>query len=229
MNKICSNTAAFKISEAIRNCEPFSYIRYSDGDAMFMNDNPLCEKILFNESLPEPFRSGFKDDLFQAYNNADILGLPDPDEISRSMWYLQAYLMNGINYSGICSSSRDPVNWHDKLYIEMFESLTAFDKLFIITSHDISERFLRHFNIEPYIIPIGKPGRGADEHIKEYINFMHRSIEPGLYLVSWGIFAKTACDYIKQCGGIALDVGAIIDGWMGLKTRSYHKEKNYEI
>jgi hypothetical protein len=43
---------------------------------------------------------------------------------------------------------------------------------------------------------------------------------PGLVvLVGAGILGKIYCHRIKQLGGIAIDVGSMMDVWAGLKTR----------
>jgi len=34
-----------------------------------------------------------------------------------------------------------------------------------------------------------------------------------VYLVGAGILGKMYCDVIKQRGGVAIDIGAVIDGW----------------
>jgi hypothetical protein len=40
-----------------------------------------------------------------------------------------------------------------------------------------------------------------------------------LYLVAGGLLGKLYCDRIKRSGGVAVDIGALIDGWMGTDTR----------
>lgn len=42
----------------------------------------------------------------------------------------------------------------------------------------------------------------------------------GLFLVAAGILGKMYCQRIKKMGGIALDIGALVDYWHGRKTRS---------
>lgn len=42
----------------------------------------------------------------------------------------------------------------------------------------------------------------------------------GLYLVAAGILGKLYCQRIKDMGGIALDIGALADYWLGYSTRS---------
>ena len=43
---------------------------------------------------------------------------------------------------------------------------------------------------------------------------------PGaVFIVAGGLLAKIYCNLIRQRGGIAIDVGSIVDAWMGLNTR----------
>lgn len=42
-----------------------------------------------------------------------------------------------------------------------------------------------------------------------------------LYLVAAGIMSKIYCDLIKSAGGIALDVGSVVDIWMKVPTRVF--------
>ncbi|MES2498384.1 MAG: hypothetical protein V4618_19880 [Pseudomonadota bacterium] len=40
-----------------------------------------------------------------------------------------------------------------------------------------------------------------------------------LFLVAGGLLAKVYCDHIRDLGGIALDIGAVADAWMGYNSR----------
>ncbi|KQT17776.1 hypothetical protein ASG40_17345 [Methylobacterium sp. Leaf399] len=67
----------------------------------------------------------------------------------------------------------------------------------------------------------------ADAHLNErYPELMEREIPdllaraPGLLvLVGAGILGKIYCGRVRQLGGIAIDVGSMMDVWAGLKTR----------
>ena len=46
---------------------------------------------------------------------------------------------------------------------------------------------------------------------------------PGmLYLVCAGVISKPLCEIIKRAGGVALDLGAVADIWMGVPSRGYY-------
>jgi hypothetical protein len=43
---------------------------------------------------------------------------------------------------------------------------------------------------------------------------------PGMiYLVGGGLYGKLYCEHIKSQGGIALDVGSLLDAWLGIPSR----------
>jgi GT-D fold-like domain len=56
--------------------------------------------------------------------------------------------------------------------------------------------------------------------------------KPGaVFLVAGGLLAKIYCNIIRQRGGIAIDAGSIVDGWMGLNTRPgvYDKPQDWAL
>jgi hypothetical protein len=40
-----------------------------------------------------------------------------------------------------------------------------------------------------------------------------------LFLVAGGLLGKIYCDRIKRSGGVAIDIGSLIDAWLGAPTR----------
>ncbi len=50
----------------------------------------------------------------------------------------------------------------------------------------------------------------------------NRDITGELFLVGAGIIGKIYCDLIKKRGGMAIDVGSMMDAWMGVRARQYH-------
>lgn len=52
---------------------------------------------------------------------------------------------------------------------------------------------------------------------------------PGqIFLIGAGHLGKYYCHLVKQGGGIAIDVGSLLDKWAGLTTRGIHKQENAE-
>lgn len=43
--------------------------------------------------------------------------------------------------------------------------------------------------------------------------------EGAVFIVAGGLLGKIYCDHVRRLGGIALDIGAVVDAWMGFDTR----------
>ena len=65
--------------------------------------------------------------------------------------------------------------------------------------------------------------RPQESHFPERYEQLMREIavphRGAVFLVAGGLLGKIYCDRIKQLGGIALDVGSVVDAWMGYNTR----------
>jgi hypothetical protein len=62
----------------------------------------------------------------------------------------------------------------------------------------------------------------APNYIEQLENVLKQKLVefPGmLYLVGGGLYGKLYCQLIKAQGGIALDLGALFDAWLGIPTR----------
>ncbi|MBN1637154.1 MAG: tetratricopeptide repeat protein [Deltaproteobacteria bacterium] len=103
----------------------------------------------------------------------------------------------------------------------------------VICSYPEIARTLRdRFNIQPRrVIPIPPekklshraPDFSNRSHFPEFFEEFYRNFkvtEPGeVFLVAAGILGKSYCNWIKERGGIALDIGSMIDFWCGARTR----------
>jgi hypothetical protein len=63
----------------------------------------------------------------------------------------------------------------------------------------------------------------APPHFPDVYEKLRSEIDPpfkgALYLVGAGAFGKVYCDWIKQRGGIGIDIGSVFDGWAGVRVR----------
>jgi tetratricopeptide (TPR) repeat protein len=66
-------------------------------------------------------------------------------------------------------------------------------------------------------------GRATAGHFPDVYDHVMATLEVpfrgAVFLVAGGLLGKVYADRIKALGGIALDVGAIVDGWAGVNTR----------
>ena len=133
-----------------------------------------------------------------------------------SKWITSAHLPMDLNY------------WN--LFDYIFKGLKSCT---IISSHSglpaiLSERF--GFEEVQVIRLPGEYKYLSDREKKNYrppFPLRHKEIlqsldgkTGGLFLVAAGILGKMYCQRIKEMGGIALDIGALVDYWHGRKTRS---------
>ncbi|GJD48642.1 hypothetical protein OPKNFCMD_1365 [Methylobacterium crusticola] len=68
--------------------------------------------------------------------------------------------------------------------------------------------------------PEAVAGRHFPDRFREVMAALERPLGGRLYLVAGGILGKFYCDRIKRSGGVALDVGSVVDGWLGADTRA---------
>ena len=72
-------------------------------------------------------------------------------------------------------------------------------------------------------LPRERQNRGGPAHFPDVYRSLYRNLavpRPGaVFLVAGGLLGKIYCHVIRQRGGIAIDAGSIVDGWMGHNTR----------
>lgn len=79
--------------------------------------------------------------------------------------------------------------------------------------------------VDEWPVPLRFMRRSADwtHHFPDRFDELLESLAPAfpgqLFFVGAGICGKVYCDVIAQRGGIAIDVGAVCDAWLGVSTR----------
>ena len=64
-------------------------------------------------------------------------------------------------------------------------------------------------------------GNHYPNRFDELIRELERPLQGQLFLVAGGLLGKLYCDRIKKSGGVALDIGSVVDAWMGKATRPH--------
>ena len=136
MKRLKPKAIAGRISDAVMRNTPFSYIRYNDGEVMFMFGNHYPEKRFFGGIFPEPFRSQLKRDMRKAYENCDVIGITPEKSRKRGKYYNMGADMIGVESQSRLGSARDPIDWHDS---NMYEAMIH-GKVNVITCHDIKDK-----------------------------------------------------------------------------------------
>jgi hypothetical protein len=128
------------------------------------------------------------------------------------------------------------VTWHVHLSLLTFyrDLVAAAATVSLITCYQelggILERATGVTCAESLIIPPQAANVGARLQEAQYPDVYQRLCEEiasrerhgQLFLVGAGFLGKYYCELIKRSGGMAVDVGSLMDVWMGLSVRSYH-------
>lgn len=217
------------------------YAAYQHADQTFM------QKIWWGASRLGPEQAeGFSENLQTALKNADALGVPPLKRLlvnvpGRDEGVEVRGVASILNYFQVVSPelSRDKVimschihtDWdHWDLYRSLFRELSAVS---YISCHELDGFLLQRFGLRvqrKYRIPAEHAWRtffGHDESASEsfYPTVFNRIMaelapEPGeVFLVGAGIAGKLLCERIRERGGIALDLGSVMDLWAGFATR----------
>ena len=124
------------------------------------------------------------------------------------------------------------------LYEALFDHVR---RVSIISCHPVlPARLAARFGIETrrhFVIPHERKAAAAfgysnsGEHWPDVFEHLRLEleVEPGeVVLVAAGFLGKLYADWIKQKGGIALDIGSIVDFWCGFSTRAPHFTQRYK-
>ena len=188
--------------------------------------------------------------LVASIDGADILGMPMADRMRRDHRHV-GYLAHLDEFVSHGAPNRPNVFITDaSVHIELHRIspflrniLVGVETIGVISPHrDLGPRFAAALGI-PQVMSHVVPGemrlpvrqdhvRGSG-HFPEGYHKLMASIavpRPGtVFLVAAGLLGKIYCGRIKQLGGIAIDVGAMADAWMGFtNTRPGHFDAQTE-
>lgn len=188
----------------------------------------------------EPSRlAGLATQFGDAFRNADLIGLTTAHVLRHDPWQFgyRAVLeewLDGIHRTSgaLITDAAHPGFLHIK--DPFFRSLLA-DIPFIglISPHrQLADRLRAETgcaNVVSYLIPgetrLGRPLEASNRgtHFPGTFDRIMAEIEVpfrgACFLVAGGLLGKIYCDRIKRLGGVALDIGALADAWMGFDTR----------
>lgn len=227
------------LKEAINNKTPFSLVRIGDGEGDVILKNSRCAKRLtgwtgvkFTESQAHALADG----IIQSCLNADIVGVPCPTMMRNQPQYKDSWqraqdavVKNGY-YNGELTSAY--------IHYDIDYSLLEGQDVLFISSHDLSHKIKEYGSttVEGFIIdsdykrlPKHKQQAAPKRHYpKQYnqINQWLKSSKGKVVLVAAGGLGKIYCNWAKQNGGIAIDIGSVADSWMGVGSRSYFNKVN---
>lgn len=111
--------------------------------------------------------------------------------------------------------------------------LSDLDYIAYVAPYDLDAVLSRRFGARQVIgfrIPnqasnwIGVAERWYGARFDQLIQDMRVLERRGVFLVAAGLLGKAICAAVKRKGGVALDVGSMVDVWAGHSVRRYHDE-----
>lgn len=203
--------------------------------------------------IQNSFCKEIEKDFLDAIENADVLGVSPPRRHLKTLSEIRGKSIHGTNRgvrglialsnfiqtndysSDIITSSyfqSDLESWDAYQYI--FEDVK---NISVISCHEsLGDYLIKRFgfeNIDLYKIP------GEYKSFKQFDQQSTEKHYPDVYtevssrlklnsknkvfLVAGGFLGKIYCNIIKQNGGVAIDIGSIVDKWLGYNTRGYHE------
>jgi hypothetical protein len=219
----------------VAEARPFSLVRLGDGEGRLLGYPEIVGQAELDISLQIWFgRTDFAPDalaalaveLREATLAADLLGLPRPSQLA-----LPEYRAVFAPLERFGLLARGPLLTdsaiHRYLQIGLFYRELLADLPFcgLVSCRDLASQMKRVFRlgrVEQYLVPgeAQYPGPRPGEHYPGRFQELRETLTvpfPGaVFLVGAGALGKIYCHWIKQRGGIALDIGAVCDAWGGV-------------
>ena len=245
------------ILECVRKKKPMSLIRLGDGEGRFLGYPEFVRKEGSGDKvLDHSLRIGLgRTDFLEselhmlslqirnAVKDADIIGLPRVEQCNKHIAY--QYVFDAINRFELLNTSQILCDAaiHRYLQFGLFYRNILQNKRFVglITGRsDLGLIIKKNFNIgfvKSYLIPAEAihPGGLEGEHFPDRYNSLRNELKipfrGAVFLVGAGYLGKIYCHWIKEKGGIAIDIGSICDSWVnkGRLQNDIHKVKRYAV
>lgn len=240
------------IIQKIKDKRPYSLIRLGDGEFHVIKypkqtTEKLCRarinRWFDSVNLKQKELVSIRNQILRACQNADILGIPNIGELKKyPKW---KYFNKTCNRYKIFKPNQKHFYFYHIIGLDYKRIIQDLDILYCITCRDIGLKIEKNFNIKKVVTYLIQGEKYAFtqnlksnfakwEGEKHYPEGYHNIIQwlqsfrlqGKVFLVGAGGLGKAYCDIIKKYGGIAIDVGALFDGWAGVKSRPYlHKRK----
>lgn len=230
---------------------PVSIIRAGDGEKIVLEsiigipEYQLCiQSVMKRQMGYEPIMSeveAIRQNLIAAYHGADIIGLPMQKNLADLNKHWQG-VENVVKPLATTNKFCSIDVFYDMLYDGTLLNWLK-DKPVInyiscrkIPFERIGIKQVNHFHIAPEVKFTSYEG---EHHYPEQFNRIERwmdkcAVEGNICLVGAGVIGKIYCNWFRDRGGIAIDVGAVFDLLAGFATRGPLrgldvKNENYKL
>lgn len=197
------------------------------------------------QEIPYQQMCGIADAVCQAFQGCDLVGIPCFREAyGYPKWIgVEGFMRDRNMYPKPAFYFYDIYTlWRD---FDTFKHiLTGRKDLYTISSRDVAEGLQKRYkvhNVHQFLLcPEYFLWKGTDAGVAKFITEYKGSrhyperyteimqwirdnapLNGKLFLVGAGALGKIYCHEIRKCGGMALDIGAMFDGWAGVTTRPY--------
>lgn len=214
---------------------PFSLVRLGDGEGRLLGFPELADKAELDRSLTVWFgRTDFDaaalgalaGELRAAVRAADIVGVPRLKQQERRAEY--RLVVAALRHHALIGPAQRVTDSTIHRYLQFglfYRRLLAGEEFCgVVAGRDLAPPIRAAFGVgrvEVELVPAETrfPGARAGNHFPDRFEELRHGLKVpfrgALYLVGAGALGKIYCHWIKQAGGIALDIGAISDSWAG--------------
>ena len=224
-----------RVVDALGERRPATVIRLGDGEGAVLGfpehagrgDVDRFLRIwLRTADVPIDALLGFVRELRAAVADADIVGLPREKQVATNrLWAAVEIAITTHGLGGSWETTDAALHrllQHALLYRPL---LAGREFVGLVTCREVSRDLAGLFgigDIRAYLVrgERDQPGNAVLPHfpdgyeaIREDLRVPYRG---ALFLVGAGAFGKVYCHWIKQRGGIALDIGSMFDSWAGI-------------
>jgi len=169
--------------------------------------------------------------LIYACKKADILGIPTDRHMKINKAWRSAKRIGGSLNENLCSIDIHYEFLNNGYYIEL---LNEIDELYYISGRNLTNIFKTKYGIKLVHEVIITPEMKWEANRKQVPHFPNQYLKikkwmnsqkcgGKLCLVGAGVAGKIYCQWFKEHGGVAMDIGSIFDSWAGLVTRGKTK------
>lgn len=222
--------------------KPTSIVRYGDGEAIVLSGWSDIEKLkrVLRRQLgyvpPVEEIEAIQANLIEAYKGADIIGVPADNRFmdDPTTYWHRAYsiLEKNIGEDVLAQKVLTDIDFHSHwLETGAFDQLlTGRDNVCYISCRQLDSQLKKRFDINKVWSFIISPemmftsGYKGPKHFPDQYNQIRRwvtkvPVENNICLVGAGYVGKIYCNWFRDLGGIAIDIGSVFDSWSGRKTR----------